>query len=166
MILFQTLPQRTLLLLLISSAETSSDNMPQCCWSLAVLLALGFTSGPCRAGPLHAQCKVEWYLYFSHVLSNDALIVTNVLNNTCYKKGRWQIKACKYLKFLRLIWLTLVGFSICLEISQHDSSLILKNRNQNNLTSFCHLDYNSDLINKIKNQSDISDLWTWKLCFC
>ncbi|XP_070709513.1 uncharacterized protein [Pempheris klunzingeri] len=29
-------------------------------WFLAVLLAVG-TSEPCCAGPLHAQCRVEWY---------------------------------------------------------------------------------------------------------
>uniref|UniRef100_A0A674NJG8 Uncharacterized protein n=2 Tax=Takifugu rubripes TaxID=31033 RepID=A0A674NJG8_TAKRU len=51
----------TLLVLLSSSAETSSDNMHPACWFLTVLLALGCTPGPCRAGPLHAQCKAEWY---------------------------------------------------------------------------------------------------------
>ncbi|CAF93683.1 unnamed protein product [Tetraodon nigroviridis] len=35
--------------------------MAQACWFLAVLLALGCTSRPGRAGPFHAQCKVQWY---------------------------------------------------------------------------------------------------------
>ncbi|XP_056869178.1 uncharacterized protein LOC130513917 [Takifugu flavidus] len=35
--------------------------MHPACWFLTVLLALGCTPGPCRAGPLHAQCKAEWY---------------------------------------------------------------------------------------------------------
>lgn len=64
-VVFQTFPHMTLLLLLllISYTETSK-NMHQACWFLAVLLAFGCTSAPCRAGPLHAQCKVEWYLFF------------------------------------------------------------------------------------------------------
>lgn len=68
LVVVQTLPQTTRLLLLIAPAKASSDNMPQGCWFLAVLLALGCTSGPCRAGPLHAQCKVEWYLFFLYIL--------------------------------------------------------------------------------------------------
>uniref|UniRef100_A0A3Q4ASB0 Uncharacterized protein n=1 Tax=Mola mola TaxID=94237 RepID=A0A3Q4ASB0_MOLML len=31
-------------------------------WFLIVLLAIDCTSDLCSAGPLHAQCKVEWYL--------------------------------------------------------------------------------------------------------
>lgn len=33
-------------------------------WIIAVLLAVG-SSEICYAGPLHAQCKVEWYDVFS-----------------------------------------------------------------------------------------------------
>lgn len=47
----------------LNFVETVWSMMHSVCWFLAVLLAVD-TSVLCCAGPLHAQCKVEWYVWF------------------------------------------------------------------------------------------------------
>lgn len=47
-----------------SGIPNDNDKMHSVYWVIAVLLAVG-SSEICYAGPLHAQCKVEWYDVFS-----------------------------------------------------------------------------------------------------
>lgn len=106
-VVFQTFPRMTLLLLLISSAETSSDNMAQGCWFLAVLLALGCTSGPCRAGPLHAQCKVQWYSFFIYSFCTYfEMMLFSLQMSLIILVRKGEMPFVKYVKFLWLRWLT------------------------------------------------------------
>ena len=46
-------------------------------WFLAVFLAVS-TSQLCCAGPLHAQCKVEWYAFIFVFIIIIIIIIINV----------------------------------------------------------------------------------------
>ncbi|XP_075903525.1 uncharacterized protein LOC142902395 [Nelusetta ayraudi] len=49
--------------------------MPSLYWKLAaVVLVVGLTWQPCCCGPLHAQCKVEWYFATSCRAVSDSLV--------------------------------------------------------------------------------------------
>lgn len=56
----------------LNSAETVCSRMHPVRWFFAALLAAG-TSELCCAGPLHAQCKVEWYALFLLYILSDVL---------------------------------------------------------------------------------------------